>query len=324
MKLAGSVLRNVFLATSLVLAASAAQAQSYPSKTVRFVVCNPPGGQIDLLARLTAEKLGSTLGQSFVVENKPGAAGRIAAQDILKFPPDGYNVMFCGLQILTMQLFFKEPGYDLGKDLITNAILVQSSGTIALSAAIPATNLKEFIAYAKANPGKLNYASYGNHHVTLSIEAFMRAEGFSMVPIPYAGTAPMIAALGQGDVHFADNSVAVFKPLVDKGQLRLIATVAQQRNPLAPNVPTAIEQGYPNFIIPSWYAAFIRGGTPRDVQEKLNKELNAAVKLPDVRSKMEAQDAEVVNMNLDEIVKEVQSKVDFLARTATALKIEKQ
>ena len=303
---------------------SFASAADYPVRPLRFVVCTPPGGQIDILARLTAEKMQASMGQPAVVENKPGAVGRIAVQDILKTPSDGHSVLFCGIQLVTMPLFFKEPGYGMGKDILTTAILMDNAGTVAINAGIPARNLREFITYAKANPGKLNYVSYGNHHITLAIEAFKAAEGFTMVPIPFAGTAPMLTGMVQGELHFGVNAVTLFKPLVDKNQVRLIATVGSQRTTTAPDVPTAAEQGYPNFIMPSWFAAFVRGGTPKDVTERINRELNTAVRLPDVRTKLEALDAAVLNMNLDEINRDVQSKYEFFSKIATQLKIEKQ
>jgi len=314
----------LFAVSGFLCGAPPTLAADYPTRPLRFVVCTPPSGPTDVLARLAGDKLSQAVGQAVVVENKPGAAGRIAAQDVLKSPADGYTAMFCGIQIVTMPLFFKDPGYELGKDLVTDAVLLDSAGTIGISSKVPAKNLKEFIAYAKANPGKLNYVSYGNHHVTLAIEAFMGAEGFSMVPIPFTGSAPMLTAMSQGDIHFGVNTVNVFKPLVDKGQIRLIATVGAQRTANAPDLPTAAEQGYSNFIVPAWFGAWVRGGTPRDAMERLNRELNAAIKLPDVRPKLEAFDGTIMALPLEEVDREVQSKFEFFSKVASRLKIDKQ
>jgi tripartite-type tricarboxylate transporter receptor subunit TctC len=265
--------RRLALAACLLLAATAlpAAAQTWPDRPLKFVVTAPAGSSIDVLARTIAEKLTARLGQSVVVENKPAAGGTAATAELAKTAPDGY----------TMEIGFNGP--------LAFAPSSQPN-VLAVNAALPVKTLAELVAYAKANPGKLSYASVGNGSSShLNMELFKQMAGIDAVHIPFNGSPPAVMATVQGETQLM---FAVMQPLqaqIQAGKLRAIAVTTAKRFALLPDLPSIAESGYPGFEALAWNGIVVPTATPKQVVARLNAEIDAILKDPEVASKMQAQ-----------------------------------
>jgi len=273
---------------ALVLAFSALPAGAqYPSKPVRLVVPFPPAGAADLTARAIAQPLSQALGQPVVVENKPGADGAIAADLVAKAAPDGYTIFFgtntamCGVAVMR-----KAPPYNSVTDF-TPVTLVGYFGFFLFSnPAVPAQTLRELIDYARANPGKLNYAT-GNSTSMLASARLKADEKIDAVEIPYKGDAPATADLVAGRVQFMIATPGTAVPFVKEGRLRALVTLAQNRSPLLPDVPTNVEAGMPPLAITPWAALFGPAKLPREIADRLAREMAVIAAKPEVREQLE-------------------------------------
>jgi len=267
----------VRLFVALILCASALQAiaQSYPSRAVRVMVGFAPGGPNDLSARAYAARLAESLGQPFVVENRTGAAGNLAAEAVARAAPDGHTLMLgsTGTNAVNPTLYGKL-AFDLVRDLAPVSIVATSPSALAVHPKVPAQNVRELIALAKSQPGKLTYASAGSGSSQhLSAELFKQAAGVDIVHVPYKGAAPGIADLLAGQVDMSFAPVANVVPHARAGKLRLLAVTGASRSGFAPGVPTVAESGVPGFDVTTWYALFATSGTPAAVVERLCAEL---------------------------------------------------
>jgi tripartite-type tricarboxylate transporter receptor subunit TctC len=276
-------LLGVAVLTASLLAAQSATAQ-YPSKPVHLIVGFPAGGVADNLARVFAQALSPGLGQPVIVENKPGADSAIGADYVAKSAPDGYTIFYG-----TVGAFAVAPA--LRKDLPYDPVMHftplshVADGTFILftHASVPATTLDELIAYARANPDKLNYAT-GNLTAVVATAQLMRAAGIRMVHVPYKGEATSFPDLVAGRVQLSFfSTVSLALPLVKEGRLRALAAMTDHRSPLAPDVPTLAETGFPSVSARVWYGLAGPAKLPRDIIERLSREANVALKRPDVR-----------------------------------------
>ncbi len=263
------------------LLSTQAQAQAWPNRTVRIIVPFTPGGTVDLMSRLLAEKLPAVLGQTFVVENRPGAAGDLAADYVAKQPPDGYTLLVHGS--VAASGVFKALPYDPFKDFAPVSLLANTILVLAVHPSIPSGSLAEVIAYARANPGKLAFGSPGVATPQHFASELLRMQAkIDAVHVPYKGGAPIVAALLAGDIGFTVNAANTLTPHVASGKVRLVAVPMPLRTALLPNVPT-IAETIPSYDLPTtWLGLYAPGGTPPAIIERLNAESNRIVRDPQI------------------------------------------
>ena len=277
------------IAAAIVLATPPAMAQGWPDKAVRILVPAPAGSSLDVLARTIGEKLKDKFGATVIVENKPAAGGTVATAEVAKAAPDGHTLLlgFNG-PLATGPLVQKVP-YDVQKDLAPVVITSSQPNVLAVNAALPVKSVADLVAWSKANPGKLNYASVGNGSSShLNAELLKSMSGIDAVHVPFNGSPPAVLATVQGETQMM---FAVMQPLqaqVQAGKLRAIAVTTPKRFPLLPDIPAIAESGYPGFEALAWNGLVAPAGTPRPVIDRINAEVNAILKLPDVAQKMNA------------------------------------
>lgn len=267
-----------------------AQAQGkYPERTITIVVPSAPGGSTDFTARLIAEPLSRALGQAVVVDNKAGASGNIGNQHVAKAKPDGYTLLlaYSGYQVGNPHLF-KKAGWDPIKDFTPVAMLTRASQVVAARANLPVNNLRELVAYAKAHPDKLNYASSGNGSIQhIAGELFKQMTGTSLTHVPYKGAGPAVQDLlgGQVDLFFTTPASVVSHIKADK--LKGLAVTSSARLSSLPQVPTTRESDLKDFTLDSWFALYAPAGTPNDIVQQINTEIAKILASPDVKKKAE-------------------------------------
>jgi tripartite-type tricarboxylate transporter receptor subunit TctC len=287
--------KKLLLILGLTALTSIASAQSFPDKPITLVVPNPPGGLVDTSARLLSEPLTRVIGQTVVVDNKPGASGNIAYQFVANAKPDGYTLLisYSGYHVGNPALMDKLP-WDPVKDFSPIALLTVSTNVIAVHPSVPVNNLKEFIAYAKANPGKLNYASQGNGSVShIGTEMFKQTTGVEMIHVPYKGSGPAIQDVLAGQVQVFITTPPSVMQHVQSGKLKGLAVTGKNRHPGMPNVPTTAEAGLPSFQLESWVGLFAPAGTPAPVVAKLTDSVKKSFTLPEVKERADAAGVEL-------------------------------
>jgi tripartite-type tricarboxylate transporter receptor subunit TctC len=287
-------------AALLVLCAGAA-AQNYPSKPVHIIAPFPAGGGYDFLSRLLAAEMAKTFAQPVIVENKAGANGNIGTDAAAKSAPDGYTLLMGGNSPLSLNvgLYPKLP-YDPLRDFETISRVATQPNLFAANPKVPAKSVAELVQYAKANPGKLTYASNGNGSPQhLAAELLKRMAGIDIVHVPYKGAAPTAAALLAGEVSVAFNIILLPLPYVQSGRLTGLAVASSKRSPLAPNLPTMAELGYP-IDIDTWYGLVAPAGTPKEIVAKLNAETVRILSIADLREKTRSQGIELGGSTPDE------------------------
>ena len=270
----------------LLLAAGQSLAQqSYPSKPIRFLLPYPPGGSTDTFSRIVAQKLSESLGQQVVVENRPGGNTIIGTEALAKAAPDGHTIGLVASTYTINPSLFKLP-YDPAKDLIPIIQAGFSSLVLVVHPSVPVKTFKEFLAYAKANPGKLNYGTVGSGSIThLASEMFEDIAGIDAVNVPYKGTAPMLTDLIGGQLHYALDTPVTSIPHLKSGKLRGLAVASPKRSPAIPDIPTMAEAGLP-FEVVAWLGIMAPAGTAKEIVNKLNAEINRILQFPDVRERL--------------------------------------
>jgi tripartite-type tricarboxylate transporter receptor subunit TctC len=264
--------------------AGRAAAADWPDHPIRVVVPYAPGGPVDLVTRLVGEKLGTRFGQSFVVENKPGANGAIGVQSVIASPPDGYTLLLHASAGVTIyQAVMKQPAFDTLRDLTPISLVCYFDLILCANPALPFRTVKEFVAYAKANPGKLSYGTAGvgamNH---VGTEWFKSMAGIDIVHVPYRGDAPVAADLAAGVLGVAFVSSNVSIPLIRTGKLNALAVPSRHRIAVLPDVPTMAEAGYPDFDLQPWAALFGPAGLDKSIVSSLDGALTQILTEPDV------------------------------------------
>jgi len=271
----------------------AAQTDTYPSRPIRIVVTVPPGGAADFIARTVGAKLSEALAQAVLVENRAGASGTIAADAVAKAAPDGYTLLQNSITTHGVApLIFAKLPYDSFKDLAPITLLSQIPLIMVVNAEVPAGSVKDFVALAKAKPGSFSFASSGAGGAPhLTGELFRSVTGIDLVHVPYKGSGPAVTDLVAGRVQVMFDGAPALLAHVRSGKLRVLAAASPQRNPLAPDVPTFAELGYPGIEVALWYGLMAPAGTPRAIVDRLNAELARILNLPDIRERFAAQGA---------------------------------
>jgi len=278
------------LTTSCLSISGLASAQNFPDRPITIVVPVPPGGLVDASARLLSEPLGRVTGQSIIIDNRQGASGNIAYQFVARSKPDGYTLLasYSGYHAANPLLMDKLT-WDPFKDFTPIALLTVATNVIAVHPSVPVNNLKEFIAYAKANPGKLNYASQGNGSVAhIGTEIFEQATNIKLTHVPYKGSGQAIQDVLAGQVQVFITTPPSVMGHVQSGKLKALAVTSKTRHPMMPNVPTAAEAGLPGFELESWVALYAPAGTPAPIVNKLTQDVKKALELPEAKQRADA------------------------------------
>lgn len=276
------------LITVLAMPGLALAQAAYPNKPIRMVVPFPAGGATDLLARSVAQRVGQGLGQTVVVENKAGAGGTLGSAEVAKAAPDGYTILIAtsSTHAIAPHLNPNLP-YKVDTDFTPIAHVAYAPNVVLVPLSLPVANMQELIAYAKARPGQLNYASSGNGTIVhLTSESFKSQAGVYITHIPYRGTALSIPDLVSGKVHLLFDSVVSGMPHVKDGKLKALAVTSRSRSTLAPELPTVAESGLPGFESTTWFGIYGPKGLPAEVTSRLNAEFNAAMKSTEVQERL--------------------------------------
>jgi tripartite-type tricarboxylate transporter receptor subunit TctC len=276
------------IATPLVGAQSAAQ--SFPNKPIRFVVPFPPGGGNDILARALAPKMSELLGQQVVIDNRAGAGGNIGADFVAKSPPDGYTIVIASNQVTMNPWIYSKLPFDIAKDFSPIAQIASVPMLLAINPEVPAKNLKEFIALAKAKPGSLNYSTPGlgtPQHI--AFEVFNFDAGVKVTHVPYKGTSPSIVDLIGGQVQATIGTMASLEQHVKSGKVRAIAVSTPQRSPAMPDIPTIEEGGLKGYNVPLWYSVLAPANTPKEIVSKISASIRDALRDPQTKAQLARQ-----------------------------------
>jgi tripartite-type tricarboxylate transporter receptor subunit TctC len=277
-----------------VAAVSVASAQDYPSRTITLVVPYAAGGGNDVMARMVAEKMSRTLGQQIVIENRGGAGGSIATRAVAKAAPDGYTLVIGGTGTLAVNpTLYTNVGYDPRKDFAPVGLIGTGQLAFLVHPSVPAKTISEFIAHAKANPGKVSYASAGvGSGIHLGAVLFEQMAGVTMTHVPYRGTAPALTDLIGGHVHMYLSSMPSAIGITKEGKVRALAVTGPKRSPIFPELPTVAESGLPGYETVLHYGIVAPAGTPRAIIDKLSAALREAVNAPDTKERMAADGTE--------------------------------
>ena len=286
------------LATALVLpcAAMAQTAATWPNKPVKWVVPFPPGGAMDVIARTLGERLTQDLGQSFVIENRPGAGGNIGADFVAKQPADGHTIMITSIGMATNKSLYAKLNYDPVKDFAPVSLLAVVPNVLVVNAARSADkSVKDVLAHARRAPGKLTYASAGNGtSIHLAGEVFASMAKLQLLHIPYKGSGPAVTDMLGGQVDLMFDSITSARPHIQSGKLLALGVTSARRSSALPDVPTIAEAGISGYEVSPWFAVFAPAGTPADVVAKLNKALVAAMRQPETLKNLENVGAEPI------------------------------
>ena len=280
-------MKRVLIAAALLLGSSLALAQGYPNKPIRIVVPFTPGSATDIMARIVGEKLGAAWGQTVVVENKPGAGGTVGSAFVAKSEPDGYTLLVVSTGHVVNPVLYPGLSYDTVGDFAGITPLASLPNVLVVGAGSPIKNVSELIAAAKANPGKLNYASAGTGSAThVNAEKFRAITGIQATHIPFKGTPETITETVAGRVDFMFTPVLSSIPMIRDNRMRALAVSTAQRSSALPDVPTVAEAAVPGFVFDFWIGLLAPAKTPRDVVNKLNQEVSKALSQPDVKERM--------------------------------------
>lgn len=315
------------MSTALLLAAGlwmSASHAAYPERPVRMVVGLQAGASTDTLARALAQKLSERLGQQFIIENRPGAATRIGMETMSRAPADGYTLGIANAVSSNFPLMFEDFGFIPGKDFTPVALLGRAPSFIAVRSTLPAKTVQEFVAYAKANSGKLTFGQGGNgsnpHLATLTL---VKSMGVDATDIAYKGNAPTAVAVAAGEVDFAVLDYMAVRPLVERGNIRLLAVTEPQRSALMPDIPTSGEQGLTRELdgVTPWFMLVAPADTPADVVELLNRHVNEVLQTPEMRDAMLAVGIELDSGTSAEALAYFQQQRELSARVAKEMNV---
>ncbi len=293
--------RHGFAALACMLAAGSAFAQGYPARPVRVLVPFSAGGTVDIVARIVGAKLASDLGQPFLVENKPGAGGTIAAAQLAKSPGDGYTLMMMSQALAYSASLYPELPYDTLRDLAPVAFVGATPNALVVTHLLPVRTVQEFLAYARANPGRIAYGSAGVGSAGhLAVELLQSLTGTRLTHVPYKGNAPVLTDLIGGQIQVSLLTLPSVMPYVKGGKVRAIATSGSRRSPALPEVPTIAEAGVPGYEYTPWYGMFGPGTLPKEQIARLNAAVNKALAEAGLGEKLAQQGLEVHAMASDQ------------------------
>jgi tripartite-type tricarboxylate transporter receptor subunit TctC len=292
---------------------------AYPDKPVRIVVGFSAGGTTDVIARIMAKELTESLGQSFVVENKPGAGSNIATDQVKRADPDGYTLLFVAVTSAINQTLYKNVNFDLTKDFTPVALGAKVPNILVVNPQVPVKSVQELVDYAKKNPGKLAFASSGSGtSIHMAGELFKMQAGIDVLHVPYKGSAPAVTDLIGGQVQFMFDNMPSSWPHVQSGKLRALAVTTTERSKSAPDVPTMKEAGFANFDVSSWFGLIAPAGTPPEIVNTLNAAMVKALDKPDVQLSFEKLGAVGVKTTPAEFGQFIKSEVEGWAPVVKA------
>ncbi len=287
-------MKKAFAFLLAALCALPAFAQPYPSKPIRLILAFPPGGPTDINARIFAQKMGESMNQQIIVDNKPGAGGNIAAAEAARSPADGYTIFYNTSAISIAPSLYSKLNYDVLKDFAPVGLTATVPLVLVVHPGIPAKNVQEFVAYAKANPTKVNYASSGAGTIThLASALFTSQMGLAIQHIPYKGSAPALVDVAGGQTQMMIDTINTVLPYAKDNRLRALAIAIPRRSAALPDVPTLEEAAnLPGFEMSAWQGIVVPAATPKEIVAKLNSEINKAAQNTDLRQRLAAQGAE--------------------------------
>jgi tripartite-type tricarboxylate transporter receptor subunit TctC len=297
-----------------------AHAQQFPAKPIHLIVPFPPGGGNDTVARAIAQQLGPDLGQPVVIDNRPGAGGSVGAELAARAPADGYTLFLAGVgsHAVNPNLHAKLP-YDPVKDFAPITLVASAPSVLVVNPGVPARTVAEFTSYARAHPGKLNYASNGNGSAAqLAAAMYESMAGVRMVHVPYKGIAPALTDLLSGEVQLMFGTIVALVPHIQAGKLRALAVTSRKRSSLLTEVPTLAESGLPDYEAGSWYGILAPAGTPREVIDRLHAAIVRALRQPDVSKRLAAEGAEVIGSTPDEFAAHIKSEIARVGKVVRA------
>jgi len=311
-------MRRTFFA-ALALAAGLAHAQDYPSKPIRMIVPYPPGGGTDVVARIVNEKLSQELGQSIVIDNKGGAGGSVGTEIASKAAPDGYTILLTLSSHTINPKLFPKLGYDVERDFIPISLAASIPQILVANPSVPANTMPELLAWMKANPGKVNYASVGvGSPAHIAGELLKLKSGVQMTHVPYKGGGPAMTDVIAGQVQLAIVSMPAALQFVKAGRVKALAVASAKRSASAPDVPTIAEGGL-DVVVESWYGVLVPAKTPAPIVARLNAAMVKVLAMPDVKEKLFAQGAEAVSNSpaeFEAIIKDELGKWEYVIREA--------
>jgi tripartite-type tricarboxylate transporter receptor subunit TctC len=320
MKHAGSIaLATIIIAAALFgVPIRAAQAQDWPTRPVKIVVPYGPGGISDVLARMVADRLTAKFGQRFVIETRPGASGAIGTEYVVRSPPDGYTLYHAGGAEFSVVPLMQKLSYDPIKDLAPVSMTAVNGMAMVVNRDLPVHSVREFIDYARANPGKINYGSVGRGSSSdLTPAAFAAREGLQLVDVPYTATPPSILALINGSIQLFFGNVSDVVGPVRSGDVRLLAVSTGKRLPQFPDVPT-VSETVPDFVITAWNGFFAPAATPRPIIERLSRAIAEACHDPEVVAKMANLSLEAVGSTPNELAAAIQTDLPIYRKAVEA------
>ncbi|MFN0160147.1 MAG: Bug family tripartite tricarboxylate transporter substrate binding protein [Burkholderiales bacterium] len=308
-------------ALALAMLAASSHAQPYPNKPIRLVVPFPPGGATDAWARIVQVRLGEALGTSILIDNRGGAGGMIGAEIVAKSAPDGYTLLLGNIANMAMNVgVYPSMPYDPLRDFTPIMHTVDVNYVLVVHPGVPATNLKELIAHAKANPGRLTYGSAGAGSAPhLATELLKQRAGIFIVHIPYRGGGPMVADLLGGQIQLGIGDQANLMPQVRAGKLRALGVGSKNRSPVYKDLPTIAEQGFPGYEAGAWQGIVAPAGLPPDIARRINEALARAMALPEVREKMVGAGLEIVSSSQEQFARHIRDEITKWVNVAKAV-----
>ena len=314
----------VYIAAFSSVFASAASAQSFPTKPVRMVVPFPAGGPTDIVGRTIGQKLSETLGQPVVIDNRAGAGGVIGTEHVAKSPPDGYSILLGSISGLAVAMsLYPNRGYDSLRDFapVTQAVTV--TNILVVHPSLPVHNVRELLALARAKPGMLNYASSGSGTVThLAGELFKTLGHVNIVHVPFKGGAPALTALMSGEVQMSYENSLIVVPHIKAGKLRALAVTGVQRSKLMPELPTIAEGGLPGYAASGWYGFVAPAAVPKDIVARLSTDIMRILRMPDVVERLSGQGAEPAGGTAEQFGAFIRTEIDQWTRLVKSVNMK--
>jgi tripartite-type tricarboxylate transporter receptor subunit TctC len=301
-------------------------AQAYPTRPIRIVVAYTPAGATDILARVIGQKMNEAWGQPVIIENRPGANGNIGTEYAAKAAPDGHTFLMttAGPHGINPSLY-RKLGYDAVKDFTAVSLVALVPNILVVNNALPAKSVKELIAYAKANPGKLSYGSPGAGSTAhLSMELFKSMTGTNLVHVPYKGSAGVLTDVMGGQIAATMDNMPAYLPQVKAGKIRALAVTPNKRSPAAPDIPTVAEAGVPGYNSSAWFGLVAPAATPKDVVSKLSAETARILQLPDVKSRLSELGAEPIGGTPEQFSAHIKAEIEKWAKVIKEANVELQ
>ena len=309
--------RLVSAALALAAAGAAFGQTAYPSKPVRMIVPSSAGGGTDIIARIIAPELTKRLGSQVVIDNRPGAGTMIGIEVAAKSPPDGYTLLLVPATLAINSAIYKKVPYDPQRDFAPITLAISSASIIVVHPSVPVKTLKELIAFARARPGELNYASAGTGtYPHMTMELFLSMAKLKMVHIPYKGTGPAMIDMVAGQVATMAATILTGMPQIRAGRLRPLGITSAARSPIVPDIPTVAEAGLPGFESVQWYGMLAPARTPKDIVDRLHAEVSGVLKQPEIKARFAGDGADTVGSSPDEFTRYIQSELVKWAKVA--------